>query len=118
MTEQVDTLASEEREKLNGVWKSYGKWFLGLAMLAVMASGLAVCANVYWSLSSLTIRIIQILSVVVEGTALGQGGHRIMTWGGESSAEKWDGRLFVIFSALGLSLIIFSFQLEPSQLGV
>ena len=111
LAEQVNQ-EIESRQNVKMVWLSYFKWFVVVVVLAVLASILAECVNVYFSFTALTIKIIQISSLVIESTALGVRGHTILTWGGESPAEKLDGRLFMVFSALGFFLIIFSFQLQ------
>jgi hypothetical protein len=111
MSTQTDE-ASQNKEAVKVVYLSYIKWFIGASLLALFASVLAYWANLHPFLTALQIRIIQIMSLVPEATALGQCGYNIQTWGGESPAEKLNGRLFTTLSAVGFFLIVFTFQLE------
>lgn len=111
MTEQVNKNL-EQNKKVKEVWSSYFKWFMYVAVLATFASILACYLNIYLSFTALQIRIIQILSIVLEAAPLGQRGHNIQTWSGVSPAEKLDGLLFIVLTSIGFFLIVFSFQLE------
>ena len=114
MTEYVNT-SKKHNEKIKEVWFSYLKWFMRAGILAFFASLAAHYLNIYLPCTGLQIRIIQIFSLVLEAGSLGQCGYGIQTWGEVSPAEKLNERLFTLFSSIGVFLIVFSFQLEPSQ---
>jgi uncharacterized membrane protein len=109
MSEKVD---ANQNEKIKEVGYAYLKWFLGAALLAGLGSVAAHYINAYAPLSALQIRILQVFSLVLEATSLGQCGYSIQTWGGTSPAEKLNQKLFAIFSSIGFLFIVFSFQLE------
>ena len=111
MNEEVDANASQN-EKIKEVGYSYLKWFFGAALLAGLGSVAAYYINASAPLSELPIRILQIFSLVLEATSLGQCGYSIQTWGGTSPAEKLNQKLFTIFSSIGFFFVVFSFQLE------
>lgn len=112
MSAQVDD-TSQKKEALKTVYRSYGMWFVGVSSLALLASISAYWINLHPFLTAMQIRMIQIMSLLPEATALGQCGYNIQTWGGQSPAEKLNGRLFTILSAVGFFLMVLTFQLEP-----
>lgn len=111
MSEKVDANASQN-EKIKEVGYSYLKCFFGTALLAGLGSVAANYVNVSAPLSGLQIRILQICSLVLEATSLGQCGYSIQTWRRTSPAEKLNQKLFKVFSSIGFFFIVFSLQLE------
>lgn len=111
MTE-ISTLSFEEKKKVKKVFSSYFAWFFLTTFLAVLGTVAAHFTNTAYALQEIQIKLIQILSLILEATSLGQYGYGIQTWGGESPAEKWNQRLFTFFSCVGFFLLVFSFQLK------
>lgn len=103
--------AIDEDQKVKVVLISYSKWFIGAATLAILASFAAYESNLYQPFSAFQIKVIQILSLLPEAAALGQSGG-IQTWGGKSTAERLNERLFTTLTSIGFFLMVFSFQLE------
>ena len=111
MTEKT-SLNIEQQKKINQVYISYLKWFIGSGCLAIMGTVAAYFLNIFYPLPGFLIKGLQIFSLVVEAASLGQCGYNIQTWGGISPAEKLNEKLFAGVSSIGFFLIIFSFKLE------
>lgn len=91
------------------VINSYVKAITFVAGLAFIAWLLAV--NISWGSTTKLVKPLQIFSTILMGAALGKKGYDIQTWGGKTRAEKLNNRIFVVLSALGYFVLIFSLYL-------
>lgn len=91
---------------------SYIKAILFVIGLTIIARILAMYINVYINCSSAEfVKGLQILSAILMGASLGKRGYEIQTWGGQTPAEKLNERMFIVLSALGYFILIFSLYL-------
>lgn len=111
MTQEVSVNSQEEDAK-KLVLASYFKWFLGSFFLICVAVFCALLANHYYPFSPISKNILQLFSILLTGSVLGKRGYDIQTWGGESSAEKLNDKIFLILSSIGFFLATFSYYLR------
>ena len=95
---------------------SYGR---AIFYVAVSAVAMAIAAHFLNSarlpfLSEDFLRWMRVATASLFAAAtLGRCGWRIVTWGGESPAEKWDARAFRWLYIVGFALLVLSFLIRP-----
>lgn len=111
MIKQANIDDDEQNSKVKDVWYFYLTSSLVIAALATFASTLAYYLNIYYPLTSLQIRILQIFGVAVVAAPF-WNRYSVPVREGASAAQKLNRRLLIACYSIGFFIIVFSFQLH------